>query len=44
MDQKDQTEIKAPRKLEKPTRDTAELDREELVTYADENGGEVTIP
>jgi hypothetical protein len=31
-------ETTAPRKLEKPVRETQEMDREQLVTYANEGG------
>lgn len=34
-----------PKKLQKPARDEEDLRKEELVTYADEAGGEiVTLP
>ena len=37
-----ETEKVAPRKLEKPVREPAEMKREELVIYANEAGGMAT--
>jgi hypothetical protein len=42
MDNKIPTPQTAARKLNKPARDPQEMDREELVTYTDESGGEST--
>jgi hypothetical protein len=41
---KNETKPTEPRKLEKPAREAKEMDREELVTYANEGGGVVNAP